>query len=84
MLGYHFVNSVIGEEERFYPNLYVGLSLRGKITFLGKRVLLFCKANKYPPSILGDKKLHNYDFMGFGHIYMIEVNILAKLSKNLR
>lgn len=39
--------------ERFYYNSYVGLSLRGKITLLGNRVVIFCKVNKYLHSILG-------------------------------
>lgn len=50
--------------ERFYYNSYMGLSLKGKITLLGNREVIFCKVNKYPPSILGIRNCTTKIFMG--------------------
>lgn len=70
--------------ERFYYNSYMGLSLRGEITLLGNRAVIFCKVNKYPPSILGIRNCTTKILWDFGCVYVIKVNILAKLSRKFK
>ena len=71
-------------KEKFYYNSYVEVSLKGKITLLGNRVVIFCKVNKYPPSVLGIRNFTTKILWDLGYVYMIEVSILAKLSRNFK
>lgn len=71
-------------KERFYYNSYVGLSLRGKITLLGNKVVMLCKVNKHSPSVLGIRNFTTKILRDFVCVYMIEVTILAKLSRHFR